>query len=455
MKIPGRREVESIAEWLIDASIARGAVMADVLYSAGSSTQFSLRDGLPEKDTQGASFRIGCRAIDGTGRQGTADMNSLSRDVLENLVEACMANCRASEPEEDLYLFKGGEIGSESEGPPIFDPEVEKISHEERERRCAEMSSFAAGADKRVASVRQASWGDGFGETMYASSENILRWHKDTFTACSVIIVMEDGESLEMGGSSEESRRADGVDHIAVAREAVERTALTLGGKPAPTGIYNVVFDPEAAASLAESAGELFLASAVYKNRSILKGRMGDRIGSSCISLVDDGTLPWGIGSEPWDGEGVPTGRTVILDGGRVSSFLYNLKYAKRFGVAPTGNASRGPGSLPGVGFTNLFILPGARGSCEILKDNSGGILVTEMMGVHTIDPVSGDFSLGIKGALIEKGGAVVRPVSGMTIAGNLLNLLDRITEVGKDLRFFGDIGGCTVVVRDVSMAGC
>lgn len=452
MHIPGRHEAESIAEWLIDAAITRGAAMADVLYSAGSSAQFSLRDGSPEKDVQGASFRIGCRVIDGQGRQGVADMNSLSRDVLENLVEACMANCRASEPEEDLYLFDG--VACDREDPPLFDPEVEMITHEDRQRRCTEMSDLAVGMDKRVVSVRQASWGDGFGETMYASSENPVRWYRDTFTVCSVTVVMEDGGSLEMGGASEESRRADGVDHLLAAREAVQRTTLTLGGKPAPTGKYDVIFDPEAAASLAESLGELFLASAVYKNRSLLKDRMGDRIGSSCLSIVDDGTLPWGIGSAPWDGEGVPTGRTVILDAGKVSSFLYDLKYAKRFGVAPTGNASRGPGSLPGVGFTNLFILPGSRGVGDILEDNRGGILVTEMMGVHTIDPVSGDFSLGIKGALIGKEGAFARPVSGMTIAGNLVELLGNVTEVGKDLRFFGDIGGCTVVVRDVSMAG-
>ncbi len=452
MQIPGKREVELIAEWLIEAALKKGAVMADVLYSAGSSAQFSLRDGSPEKDTQGASFRIGCRVIDEQGRQGVADMNSLSRDIPEKLIEACMSNCSASEPEADLYLFKGG--SSEREGPPVFDPEAGRISHEERERRCREMSDLAAAADKRVVSVRQSSWGDGFGETMYASSENILRWYGDSFAACSVTVVMEEGECLEMGGASEESRRVSDVDHLFAAREAVERTALTLGGKPEPTGRYDVVLDPEAAASLVESAGELFLASAVYKNRSLLKGRMGEKIGSGCLSLVDDGTLPWGIGSAPWDGEGVPTGRTVLMDRGMTSSFLYDLKYARRFGTAPTGNASRSPGSLPGVGFTNMFILPGTRGIGDMLGDNSGGILVTELMGVHTIDPVSGDFSLGIKGALIGKDGSPVRPVAGMTIAGNLLGLLANISEVGRDLRFFGDIGGCPLVVKDVSMAG-
>jgi PmbA protein len=452
MRIPERREAESIAEWLIEAALARGAVMADVLYSAGTSAHFSLRDGSPEKDTQGASFRIGCRAIDSQGRQGVADMNSLSRDVLENLIDACMANCRASEPEQDLYLFSGEP--PEREEPPLFDSAVESIDHEERQRRCMEMSGLAAASDRRVVSVRQASWGDGFGETMYLSSENRLRWYRDSFTACSVTVVMEEGENLEMGGASGESRRADGVDHLLAAREAVERTALTLGGLPERTGRYSIVFDPEAAASLVESVGDLFMSSAVYKNRSLLKGRMGDQIGSESMSIIDDGTLPWGIGSAPWDGEGVPTGRTLLLDRGRVTSFLYNLKYARRFGAAPTGNASRSPGSLPGVGSTNLFLLPGSRGLNEILQDNEGGILVSEMMGVHTIDPVSGDFSLGIKGALIGGGGTLTKPVAGMTIAGNLLEFLGAVAEVGKDLRFFGDIGGCPVVARDVSMAG-
>jgi len=106
------------------------------------------------------------------------------------------------------------------------------------------------------------------------------------------------------------------------------------------------------------------------------------------------------------------------------------------------------------VGFSNLFVVPGERSPRQILKDCSGGILVTELMGVHTIDPVSGDLSLGVKGALIGPTGQPGKPVAGMTMAGNLINLLSSISEVGNDLRFFGDIGGCTMVVRDVSMAG-
>lgn len=452
MDRPERSEVESIARLLIDGAVSRGASMADVMYTCGNSAHFSLRDAMPEKDSCGSSLRVGCRAIDREGRQGVADMNSLMRKNLETLLDDCMSNCAASEPEQDLSLYRGSATGTEV---PVFDPEVVSLSHEEREARCFEMHRLTADLDERIVSVRQASFVSGFGETLYASSEGVMKWQKDTFAACSVTVVMADGENHEMGGASSEGTRIGDVDHLSIAREAVERTAMIIGGTPLVTGVYDVVLDPDASASLVESIGELFLASAVYKNRSLLKGRMGEKIGSGSLSIVDDGTIPWRTGSSSWDGEGVPSSRTVLMDRGVVSSYLYDLKYARRFKAKPTGNASRSPGSLPGVGFSNLHLLPGERKIKDILSDNVGGILVSELMGVHTIDPVSGDFSLGIKGALIEGGGVPGRAVAGMTIAGNLVTLLENITEIGSELRFFGDIGACPVVVKSVSMAGC
>jgi PmbA protein len=381
-----------------------------------------------------------------------ADTDDLSRGAIGGLVDLCLENCRASEPEPDV-VFYGGKT-QETPHFEIFDADIVGIDHSERQERCRAMHALAARMDDRVLSVREASWSDGSGSTLYASSEGFLGWYDDTWASCSVTVVLSDGNAHEMAGAYAESRRVADIDHESVAREAVERGILTLGGKPAATGVYDVVLDPEAAASLVESLGELFLASEVFKNRSMLKDRIGEKVGAECLTLVDDGTSPWGIGTSPWDGEGVPSSRTVLMERGMVSSFLYDLKYARKFKARSTGNASRSPGSLPEVGFSNLFVVPGERSPQRILQDCTGGILVTELMGVHTIDPISGDFSLGIKGAMIDGTGRPVRPVAGMTMAGNLLNLLSNLTEVGDDLRFFGDIGGCTMVVRNVSMAG-
>ena len=449
---PSRQEVESIARWMMETSLAKGAGMADVLFCSGNSSRLSLRDGAPEMDIRGSSSRIGCRVVDGEGRQGVADTDDLSREAIDKLVDLCLENCRSSEPEADVVLY-GGKV-QDAPGSEIFDTDIVGIDHPEREDRCRGMHALASRMDNRVLSVRETSWSDGSGSTLYASSEGFLGWYDDTWASCSVTVILSDGNAHEMAGAYAESRRVSDIDHESVAREAVERGILTLGGKPAATGVYDVVLDPEAAASLVEALGELFLASEVFKNRSMLKDRIGEKIGSDCLSLVDDGTIPWGIGTSPWDGEGVPSGRTVLMERGAVSSFLYDLKYARKFKVPSTGNASRSPGSLPEVGFSNLFVTPGERSPRQILKDCTGGILVTELMGVHTIDPVSGDFSLGIKGAMINGAGRPERPVAGMTMAGNLVSLLSNLAEVGDDLRFFGDIGGCTMVVRNVSMAG-
>ncbi len=449
---PSRQEVESIARWMMEASLDRGALLADVLYRSGRSSRLSLRDGDPEWDTLGSSLRIGCRVADREGRQGVADTSDLSRDAIRQLVDLCLENCRASEPEADVALYGGKAPDTPETG--VFDADTAGMGYTEREERCRLMHDLASCADSRVVSVRETSWSDGSESTFYASSEGFLGWYDETWASCAVTVVLSDGEAQEMSGAYAESRRSCDIDPGSVAREAVERGALTLGGKPAPTGVYDVVLDPEAAASLVEAVGELFLAPEVFKNRSMLKGRVGQKVGSDCLTLVDDGTIPWAAGTSPWDGEGVPPGRTVLMDRGTVASFLYDLKYARKFGTSSTGNASRSPGSLPDVGFSNLYPVPGKRGKGQILKDCTGGVLVTELLGVHTIDPISGDLSLGVKGALIDGSGRPGSPVVGMTMAGNLLSLLSALSEVGDDLRFFGEIGGCTMVVRNVSMAG-
>ena len=185
----------------------------------------------------------------------------------------------------------------------------------------------------------------------------------------------------------------------------------------------------------------------------MLAGRLGTSVASSAFSLVDDGTLPGRMGTSPFDAEGVPTRRTVLVDKGVACSYLYNLQYAQKDGVASTGNASRGMSSLPDVGTSNLILEAGISSQGALIESVQSGFLVTELMGLHTLDPVSGDFSLGAKGIEIKKG-VLSRPVSGVTIAGNLLELLNKVVAVGNDFEFFGSTGACTLVVDDIAVAG-
>lgn len=447
---PQREKVEAAAWKALETVRARGMGRADVYYTAGAGTEWGLRNGEPEIDRSGAAWRMGIRVIGPSGKQGVADTNDLSRGAVAAMAEWAVSNCLASGGDETEAPLHSGPVASAD--LKLFDPVLRDMTPRRRRQICDEMMEIAS-ADQRVRSVRTARWSDGWAEVFYTSTEGLRLWHSETGASCGVIVVMERDGAYDMGGFGIEACSAREIDHRAVAAEALERVALSLGGEALPTGKYTVVLDPEVTAVLLEVIGELFLSQNIHNNLSMLKGRMGQKIASEAVTLIDDGTLPGKVGSSPFDAEGVPTTRTVLLAEGKVDAFLYDLKYAGKDGVPPTGNAVRSPGSLPEAGLSNLFLVPGSGSAESFLEAPEKRLYVTDLMGVHTVDPISGDYSLGAKGALYRSG-EPVQAVAGVTIAGNLLDLLMRVISVGGDLRFFGDTGGCSVVIEDVPVAG-
>ena len=219
-----------------------------------------------------------------------------------------------------------------------------------------------------------------------------------------------------------------------------------------PTGRYTLILEPEGVASFLGALSELFFASNVCKGLTLLADKMGEQVASPVVTLVDDGRLYGGMGTAACDAECVATQRTVLLDHGRLVSWLSNLQYGKRLGTISTGNGSRGLSSLPDVDVSNLFVVPGTRSAEELAAVYDDCFCVTELMGLHTVDSVSGAFSLAARGPYRKHG--VFRPVSAVTIAGNLCDFLHKIIEVGGDLRFYDRFGGCTMVVDDIAVAG-
>ena len=446
-----RDRAEDAASFLLRRAKEKGAAAADVLYTFRSGQSLSLCDGKPEKDSSGTAIAIGLRTIDREGRQGIAHSNSLDREFLENIVEWSLVNCASSEA--DPHIFLSDVSLTDLPDLALTDSSLSDITGEQRMAWCKEMYEIARTADPRVLSVRSASWADGGGEVHYASTSGVSGWYAGTSAGCGLSVIMQDGEAMEMGGYGEDSRSLTGLSPSRTAREAVRRTALILGGEPLETGRYDLLLDGEAAASLIDVLGELFLASSIHKNTSLLKGKMGKKVASSSMTLTDDGLLRRGLGSAPFDGEGVPCRKTRILSDGVVEAWLYNLKYASLDGTASTGNADRSASSVPDVDCSNLSLSPGPWSREDMLLQIGKGLYVTEFLGLHTINPVSGDYSIGIKGASIE-GGEFGGPFSGMTIAGNLKDLLFSVDLVGKDFAFYGSTGACSMLVRDIAAAG-
>ncbi len=446
-----RDKVENWALSLLDRAMDSGASMADVTYSDSITRNISLRDGEIETSNSSQADGIGLRVVDRHGRQGMASSNVIDDGSMEQLVQWSLDNCGLSEPEEYVDMAERSEFPED--GLDLWDDSVMHISAEDRLERCLIMHRQASSMDDRVISVRSASCSDGYGYLYYANSKGVSCWHRGTVVSAGVSLVAEDSGAMEIGGFGIQKRHLEDVDFIAVSRTAVSDTLSSLGGIPLPTGRYDLVLSPDAASSLLDVMADMFFASSVQKGRSLFKGKLGEMVASPSLSLVDDGRIPRGMGSAPCDGEGVGCGRTVLLEKGRLEGFLHCLQSAKREGVVSTGNGFRGIGSLPDVDVTNLFFQPGEASPEKLVSSVAKGLLVLDFLGLHTVNPITGEFSLGARGRAIN-GGKVAGPVKGVTVAGNLTDFLSGVSDVGSDLTFFGEIGSPSLVVRDVVLAG-
>jgi PmbA protein len=247
-----------------------------------------------------------------------------------------------------------------------------------------------------------------------------------------------------------------GLDPEEVGRRAARKALDKLGSTPGATRRSPVVLDPETVAGLFEALSALFSASRVLKKKSLLAGRLGETVASPAVTLIDDGRRPEAWDLAPVDGEGVPTGEHLLLEEGVLRTFLHDTYTAGRMEAASTGNSQRGGyDHPPRIGVTNLYLRPSGPGREELLRRAAGGLYISEVMGLHTVDPISGDFSVGAAGRLIDPEGGLAAPVNQLAIAGNVLDLLRSVEAVADDLTFYaGGAGGATTLLGDLMVSG-
>jgi PmbA protein len=231
-----------------------------------------------------------------------------------------------------------------------------------------------------------------------------------------------------------------------------------LGAQKPETSKVPVILDPFAASNFLGVLAGALNADDVLKGRSLFTDLVGQEVGSSAFTLIDDGRRADGPGACPFDGEGVPSGRTELFTGGVLNGFLHSTYTARRAGKGQrsTGNAKRGGyKSAPGVGTSNFFIDAGDRGFDALLADAEGGVLIMEVSGVHSgANPISGEFSVGATGRRIGPGGALGEPLREMTVASTLPEMLQGVGAVGSDLRFFSSVGTPSILIGEMTLAG-
>jgi len=237
-----------------------------------------------------------------------------------------------------------------------------------------------------------------------------------------------------------------------VGKIAAERTLRRLGARKAKTARVPIVFDPMVATSILEHIFEGINGDSVYRGASFLAGKLGQKIAGDNVNIIDDGTIAGGFGTSPFDGEGVPTRRTVVIENGVLKSYLLNTYTAKKLGLQTTGNASRGLAGTPGIGPGNYFLQAGAKTPKELIGGIKDGLYVTEFLGSGA-NLVTGDYSRGASGMWIS-GGEFAYPVEEITVAGNLKELFFNISEIANDLEFRGSVAAPTIRVDGLTVGG-
>jgi PmbA protein len=237
-----------------------------------------------------------------------------------------------------------------------------------------------------------------------------------------------------------------------IGKVAAQRALRRLGARKAKTSKVPIIFDPLVARALLESIADAVNGDSIYRGASFLAGKLGEKIAGDNVTIVDDGTMRGGFGTSPFDGEGIPTRRTVIIEKGQLKSYLLNTYTAKKLKLATTGNASRGLAGTPGIGVGNFFLEPGTRDPKKMIADVPDGLYVTELLGFG-VNLVTGDFSRGASGLWISKG-EFAYPVEEITVAGNLRDMLFNISEIGSDLEFRGAVACPTLRIDGLTVAG-
>lgn len=394
---------------------------------------------------------VGVRIVASDGRVGFAFATDVSAASLDATVRQAIANSRSTFP--DRYNALPSPIG-DTPALRLIDPAIAAASVESKIELAKEVEAAARRADSRVRRTERCVYEDAEYGVAIANSNELAVSYRSGYCGLYGVVLAEDEGDIQTGMGLSYARDLSALNPDETGQEAAREACRLLGAKEIGTVKAAIVLPPYVATSFLAVLVPALSADAVQKGRSLFRDRVGKKVASPLISLIDDGRLEGGVASSPVDGEGVPTRRTALIAGGVLQGFLHNTYTAGRAGTASTGNGVRHSfKGMPEVGATNIFFAKGETPCSALIGGVRDGFYVTSVMGMHTANPISGDFSVGAAGVWI-KDGQFAQPVRGVAIAGNILDILGEVDAVGDDLRFFGPQGAPTLRIDKITVSG-
>ncbi|MCX8030740.1 MAG: TldD/PmbA family protein [Thermodesulfovibrionales bacterium] len=441
----------TFASYLIEKALSEGAQEVEFFLRVVNNLTIEVKDqkveSIETSITKGYSFRVFKDSK--LGFSYSTDLSEAEKVLREAL-------------EISKYTEKDEHNGLPSFEKPsvveIYDRKIASISKEEAISKVLEMEGAAFNISDKIKKTRKASASFAFSDTFICNSQGIICDYSSTGCSSQIMAIAEDFGDSQIGWFFSGSRFLEEIDFANTGKEAALRALALLNSKKIASTKGFVLLDSAIAVDFLGLLSIALSAESVQKGKSMFANKIGEKVTSEKVNIIDNGILDRKLGSKPFDDEGVPMKNKVLIENGLLRSFLYNTYTAKKDKKSSTGNAIRGRFSnVPSVSPSNLYIESSKQNDVisfnNMLKIVDKGVYVLETMGMHTANPISGEFSVGISGLYIENG-ELKQPVKEAIISGNIIDLFKKIVVIGDDLRFYGNLGSPSLLIADIDISG-
>jgi PmbA protein len=446
-------DLRDIATGVIERAMKLGATAAECVARDGSEFSTVVRLGEVETLKESGSKALGVRVFMGN-RTANTSTSDLSPEGVESMIKGAIELAKVTGEDPFSGIPEKSQLGQISGNLDLYYDDVYSLSTADRIDYARRAEKAATSADPRIKNSEGGSFDAATGRKVFANSHGFVGEYKRSYCSVSAVPIAEDDNgNMQRDYWFAVSRTLSKLDSPEeVGRIAAQRTLRRIGARKVKTQKVPIVFDRQTSRALLDHIFEAVNGDAVYRHSSYLTGKLGEKVAGSNITVIDDGTMTGGFGTSPFDGEGVPTRRTTVFEDGVLKSYMLNTYTAKKLGLQTTGNASRGLAGTPGIGNGNFFLKPGAKTPEQIIGDIKEGLLVTEFLGFG-VNLVTGDFSRGASGIWIQNG-ELTFPVEEITVAGNLKDMWNNVSEIGNDLEWRGAVACPTLRIEGMTIAG-
>jgi PmbA protein len=445
--------LRAVATDVVSRAMKAGATAAEAIVREGSEFSTLVRLGQVETLKESGSRAVGLRVFLGK-RVASTYSSDFTREGIERLVKGALDLARVTSEDPYAGLPDPSQLGSLPGDLKLYYADVYSLPPEQRIDYARQAETAALNFDPRIKNSDGGSFDASTGYRVLANSLGFVGSYQRS--GCSVVaipIAQAENGTMQRDYWYSSARTLAKLDSPeSVGKEAARRTLRRLGARKIASTKVPVVFDSDTARSLLETIFDAVNGDTIYRQSSFLEGKLGEKIATENITVVDDGTIPGGFGSSPFDGEGVPSRRTVVIEKGILKSYLLNTYTARKLGLQTTANAARSLAGNPGIGYGNFYLEKGGRTAQQMIADIKQGLYVIDLLGFG-VNLVTGDYSRGATGIWIENG-ELTYPVEEITVAGNLKEMLNNIAEIGSDLEFRSAVACPTLRIDGMTIAG-